>query len=216
MVSEREIVSHLPSDPILQPVNPLDGQVSLQGQTSNGENGDANSPARPSDSEEEMQKQASQMAEEQVMEEKGGGGSMPTDEEAQSVPDLEPVTTSHTGDNAADNPVVRRHTVVRPFLGGIESDTRLERIHLTDEIFPQLDALAAQQGIRFFPQNNCWGHAKKQRKSDHALQLSLDSIDSARPFFMSIIGSAYGEYRGPPSGIESPPPTWSSLNRHQL
>lgn len=82
--------------------------------------------------------------------------------------------------------------VLKIFISSTFQDMREERDYLMRHTFPELKRLAAQRGVDIVPVDLRWGITEEESKSGKVLELCLQEIDNAIPFFIGIIGKRYG------------------------
>ncbi|UKK54622.1 DUF4062 domain-containing protein [Prevotella sp. E2-28] len=82
--------------------------------------------------------------------------------------------------------------VLKIFISSTFQDMQEERDYLMRHTFPELQRLAAQRGVKIIPVDLRWGITEEDSKSGKVLELCLQEIDNAIPFFIGIIGKRYG------------------------
>lgn len=82
--------------------------------------------------------------------------------------------------------------VLKIFISSTFQDMQEERDYLMRHTFPELQRLAAQRGVKIIPVDLRWGITEEESKSGKVLELCLQEIDNAIPFFIGIIGERYG------------------------
>lgn len=82
--------------------------------------------------------------------------------------------------------------VIKVFISSTFQDMQKERDYLMRRTFPELQQLAARRGIKFVPIDLRWGITEEESKTGKVLELCLQEIDNANPFFIGIIGRRYG------------------------
>ncbi|KAK3745822.1 hypothetical protein QZH41_017139 [Actinostola sp. cb2023] len=84
---------------------------------------------------------------------------------------------------------------IHPFVCGTFRDFHAERDYLNQAIFPQLDALCRQRGLRFLPVDLRWNSKQGQATSEQTLRVCLDNVERCAPFFICMLGDRYGVHR---------------------
>ena len=82
--------------------------------------------------------------------------------------------------------------VIKVFISSTFQDMQEERDYLMTHTFPQLQEIAAKRNVKFVPIDLRWGITEEESKSGKVLELCLQEIDNAVPFFIGIIGKRYG------------------------
>jgi telomerase protein component 1 len=85
-----------------------------------------------------------------------------------------------------------RWRTVRVFISSTFRDMHAERDHLVRVVFPALRERLLPHRIHLDDIDLRWGVTQEQADRDMALDLCLDQIDRARPFFIGILGERYG------------------------
>lgn len=85
-----------------------------------------------------------------------------------------------------------RQRILKIFISSTFQDMQKERDYLMRHTFPELQRLAAQRGVKIIPVDLRWGITEEESKSGKVLELCLQEIDNANPFFIGIIGKRYG------------------------
>lgn len=81
---------------------------------------------------------------------------------------------------------------VKVFISSTFKDMHSERDYLVKFVFPTLRAKALKLGIHLLDMDLRWGVTKEEAEDGKALEICLDEIDHARPFFIGILGDRYG------------------------
>lgn len=81
---------------------------------------------------------------------------------------------------------------IKVFISSTFQDMQEERDYLMTHVFPHLKDMAARRNVQFVPVDLRWGITEEESKSGKVLELCLQEIDNARPFFIGIIGKRYG------------------------
>lgn len=81
---------------------------------------------------------------------------------------------------------------VKVFISSTFKDMHSERDYLVKFVFPTLRANALKLGIHLLDMDLRWGVTKEEAENGKALEICLDEIDHARPFFIGLIGDRYG------------------------
>jgi tetratricopeptide (TPR) repeat protein len=88
---------------------------------------------------------------------------------------------------------------VRVFISSTFRDMHAERDHLVQRVFPELEERCRRRSIRLVPIDLRWGVSEEEAEQGKVLEICLDEIDRARPFFVGLLGERYGyvptEYR---------------------
>lgn len=80
---------------------------------------------------------------------------------------------------------------VKVLISSTFKDMHSERDYLVKFVFPTLRAKALKLGIHLLDMNLRWGVTKEEAEDCKALEICLDEIDHARPFFIGILGDRY-------------------------
>ena len=94
------------------------------------------------------------------------------------------------GDASVKTSIERR--VIKVFISSTFKDMQKERDYLMNTIFPELKRIAAKRNVTFVPIDLRWGITEEESKSGKVMELCLQEIDNAIPFFIGIIGERYG------------------------
>lgn len=81
---------------------------------------------------------------------------------------------------------------IRVFISSTFHDMQKERDYLMVHIFPKLQEVAKSRNVTFIPVDLRWGITEEESKSGKVIELCLQEIDNAIPFFIGIIGQRYG------------------------
>lgn len=84
----------------------------------------------------------------------------------------------------------KRH--MRIFLSSTFQDMDAEREYLVKKVFPLLKEEAARRFVYVTELDLRWGITPEESRSGKVLEICLDEIDNARPFFIGIVGNRYG------------------------
>ncbi len=82
--------------------------------------------------------------------------------------------------------------VVRVFVSSTFRDMHAERDRLNRFVFPELRSRCAKLGIEFLGIDLRWGVTAEDSRRRGSLNVCLDEIDRARPFFVGLLGERYG------------------------
>ncbi|NOZ19837.1 MAG: DUF4062 domain-containing protein [Planctomycetes bacterium] len=88
--------------------------------------------------------------------------------------------------------MARKWQTVRVFISSTFRDMHAERDHLVKVVFPALRERLLPYRMHLDDIDLRWGVTEEQADKDMALDLCLDQIDQARPFFVGILGERYG------------------------
>lgn len=86
-------------------------------------------------------------------------------------------------------------TIVRTariFISSTFRDMHSERDRLVRYVFPTLDERCRKLNVRVLPLDLRWGVTEEEAEQGKALEICLDEIDRARPFFVGLLGERYG------------------------
>ena len=88
--------------------------------------------------------------------------------------------------------------LINPFICSTDEFTA-DRQYLHDEIFPQLQVRCQDRAGGFKPFE--WDHnlSTDRLQTGLSLQLAMDCIQRAAPYFIGLVGDLYGDYRAPES-----------------
>lgn len=81
---------------------------------------------------------------------------------------------------------------IKVFISSTFHDMHTQRDYLMTRIFPQIKEMAALRNVKFIPVDLRWGITEEESRSGKVLELCLQEIDRAIPFFIGIIGQRYG------------------------
>ncbi len=81
---------------------------------------------------------------------------------------------------------------VKIFISSTFRDMHAERDYLVKHIFPKIKQHALQKGIHVVDIDLRWGVTEADAQSGKALEICLEEIDQARPFFLCLLGHRYG------------------------
>jgi len=82
--------------------------------------------------------------------------------------------------------------VVRVFVSSTFRDMHAERDRLNRFVFPELRSRCAKLGADFLGIDLRWGVTAEDSRRRGSLNVCLDEIDRARPFFIGLLGDRYG------------------------
>ncbi len=82
--------------------------------------------------------------------------------------------------------------VVRVFVSSTFRDMHAERDRLNRFVFPELRSRCAKLGTDFLGIDLRWGVTAEDSRRRGSLNVCLDEIDRARPFFIGLLGERYG------------------------
>lgn len=81
---------------------------------------------------------------------------------------------------------------IRVFISSTFNDLDEERRYLINTVFPELRVLAAERGVSITEIDLRWGITEEEAKQGKVVEMCLDEIEAAIPFFIGIIGENYG------------------------
>lgn len=81
---------------------------------------------------------------------------------------------------------------IRIFVSSTFQDLEEERNFLMRRTFPKLRDEAAKYGVTISEMDLRWGITEEESKLGRVLQICLEEVDNAIPFFIGIIGKRYG------------------------
>ncbi|RPH33283.1 MAG: DUF4062 domain-containing protein [Bacteroidales bacterium] len=81
---------------------------------------------------------------------------------------------------------------IRVFISSTFRDFHAERDFLVKNVFPELRQWCLQYRINLVDIDLRWGITKEQAESGKVIELCLQEIDGARPFFICLLGGRYG------------------------
>jgi hypothetical protein len=87
---------------------------------------------------------------------------------------------------------MRPWRTVRVFLSSTFRDMHAERDHLVKVVFPALREELGEYRVNVVDVDLRWGVTAEQAENNQVLDLCLQEIDEARPFFIGILGERYG------------------------
>ena len=82
--------------------------------------------------------------------------------------------------------------VVQVFVSSTFRDLQKERQHLFDTVFPAIRDFCKKRNVLLLERDLRWGITEEESNNGQTLEICLDSINEARPFFIGIIGDRYG------------------------
>lgn len=97
--------------------------------------------------------------------------------------------------NTTVNPLLHtdlERRVVKVFISSTFQDMQRERDYLMTHIFPRLVHEARLRGVLLLPVDLRWGITEEESRSGKVLEICLQEIDNASPFFIGILGDRYG------------------------
>lgn len=81
---------------------------------------------------------------------------------------------------------------IKIFLSSTFSDMQEERNHLIKKVFPRIKAECTKRGVDFSVIDLRWGVTEEESKNGKVIEICLDEIQRARPFFVGLLGGRYG------------------------
>lgn len=81
---------------------------------------------------------------------------------------------------------------IRVFISSTFHDMQKERDYLMTHTFPKIQEEARLRNVNIVPIDLRWGITEEESKSGKVIELCLQEIDRAIPFFIGIIGKRYG------------------------
>ncbi|MFC1852968.1 DUF4062 domain-containing protein, partial [candidate division CSSED10-310 bacterium] len=81
---------------------------------------------------------------------------------------------------------------IRVFISSTFTDMHAERDRMVKYVFPEIRERLEKHRLHFVDIDLRWGITSEQAENDLVLDLCLDQIDQARPFFIGILGQRYG------------------------
>ncbi len=82
--------------------------------------------------------------------------------------------------------------VVKVFISSTFKDLQSERAHLFDQVFPAIKDFCKKKNIILLERDLRWGITEEEAKNGNTVEICMDSINEARPFFIGILGNRYG------------------------
>src|ERR1019366_10758522 len=79
---------------------------------------------------------------------------------------------------------------IRVFISSTFRDMHAERDYLSRQVFPELRSRCQKRGAEFIGFDLRWGVTEEEAQREGALKICLDEIESCRPFFVCLLGSA--------------------------
>src|SRR5260370_21647729 len=81
---------------------------------------------------------------------------------------------------------------VRVFLSSTFRDMHAECDHLIKVTFARVRQWCAERRLFFVPIDLRWGVTRQEADAGKAIEICLQTIDGARPFFLCFLGERYG------------------------
>ena len=81
---------------------------------------------------------------------------------------------------------------IRIFISSTFKDMQAERDSLVSTVFPLLRHMAAERNVDLVDIDLRWGISEKESHQSKVVEICLDEINKAHPFFIGILGERYG------------------------
>jgi WD40 repeat protein len=104
---------------------------------------------------------------------------------------------------------------IRVFISSTFRDFHAERDYLIKNVFPELREWGLRYRLNLVDIDLRWGITREQAESGKVIELCLQEIDGARPFFICLLGGRYGWIPGSknfPRQIDSYPKARDKMN----
>nr|XP_009858535.2 tetratricopeptide repeat protein 41 isoform X1 [Ciona intestinalis] len=87
--------------------------------------------------------------------------------------------------------------IINPYISSTFVDLEDEFNFLHSSLFPKLNEWCSRRGCSFAPEDSRRTSVHFRTSSDYILKTALEDVVRSKPFFISIIGSCYGQHRQP-------------------
>ena len=81
---------------------------------------------------------------------------------------------------------------IRVFISSTFHDLDDERRYLINSVFPELRGIASRRNVSITEIDLRWGITEEEAKQGKTVEICLDEIEAAVPFFIGIVGERYG------------------------
>jgi hypothetical protein len=85
-----------------------------------------------------------------------------------------------------------KERIIKVFVSSTFKDMHAERDYMVHHVFPKLRHDFLKFGLHIIEIDLRWGVTKEEAENDQVLEICLDQIDQARPFFVALLGERYG------------------------
>ncbi len=105
---------------------------------------------------------------------------------------LDPANASTTDTSGGTSQRTYDWQTVNIFVSSTFNDMHAERDYLVKEVFPELRDWCEERKLRLVDIDLRWGVTESDAHNKNAVQVCLERIDEARPFFVCFLGQRYG------------------------